>query len=95
MMTTQATEERIPRNDTYSVPPWGEHYTEGRNHRRGQFDGYPCAICGKDIPVKSVRYGGVITTEGEWTTDPNHPDSQGWFPVGGHCHRKYVVREVK
>ena len=87
----------IPRNDIYSVPPWGDRYykrLESPSHRRGHFDGYPCAICGKDIPVKSVAHGGIITVDGEWTTDPNHPDSQGWFPVGSQCHRKYVVKNV-
>lgn len=92
---TKATAEDIPRNDTYSVKPWGDRYYESQKHRRGHFDGYPCAICGRDILVTSVRYGGIITTDGEWTTDPNHPDSQGWFPVGSRCHRKYLVQSAQ
>jgi len=85
------TDERTPVNYTYSVLPWDERYQERSGHKRGHFDGYPCAICGKDIPTaKALRYGGVITTDGEWTTDPNRPDSQGWFPVGSDCHRRFV-----
>lgn len=91
-MRTRKGEAGIPRNDTYTVPPWGDHYQESQRHRRGNFDGYPCAICGKDIPVATVRYGGIVTTAGEWTTDPDHPHSQGWFPVGSQCHRKYAIR---
>jgi len=83
-----------PRNYVYSVAPWGERYQETRSHRHGQFDGYPCAICGKDIPTdKATRYGGIILITGGWTTDPNHPDSQGWFPVGSACHRRFVVKQ--
>ncbi len=80
-------------NYVYSVQPWGERYQERSSHKRGHFDGYPCAICGKDIPTtKAPQYGGIITTDGEWTTDPNHPRSQGWFPVGSSCHRRFVRR---
>ncbi len=84
------TEQPIPKNSTYSVRPWGERYSETRQQRHGNFNGYPCAICGRDIPINTAtRYGGIITTDGEWTTDPDHPDSQGWHPVGSACHRRF------
>jgi hypothetical protein len=89
------TEQAIPKNYTYSVPPWGDRYQETPSHRRGQFHGYPCAICGRDISsTKEIRYGGIITTEGEWTTDPDHPRNLGWHPVGSNCHRRFVVRRT-
>jgi hypothetical protein len=89
------TEQPVPKNYTYSVKPWSDRYQDTPRHRRGDFDGYPCAICGRDIPTaKATRYGGIITTEGEWTTDPDHPRSQGWHPVGSDCHRRFVVKEV-
>ncbi len=88
-MVTDAT---IPKNSTYTVRPWGDRYQETNRQRRGYFDGYPCAICGRDIPVRSVKHGGIITTEGEWTTDPEHPRSQGWFPVGSECHRRFMMK---
>jgi hypothetical protein len=87
------TEQPTPKNYTYSVPPWGDRYRQTPGQRRGNFNGYPCAICGRDIPSDAdVRWGGIITSDGEWTTDPNHPRSQGWHPVGSNCHRRFVVR---
>lgn len=89
--------DKVPVNYIYSVKPWGKQYAErtAKSYRRngGGFDGYPCAICGKDVPLEnSTRYGGVVTTEGEWTLDPEHPYSQGWHPVGSACHRRYVIK---
>lgn len=88
-------EQPAPKNYIYSVKPWADRYQETARHLRGSFDGYPCAICGHDIPTaKANRYGGIITKDGEWTTDPNHPRNLGWHPVGGDCHRRFVVRRV-
>lgn len=92
-MTDTNAEPIVPVNSVYSCPPWGERYQESARQRHGNFDGYPCAICGKDIRGEQ-RHGGIVTTAGTWTTDPNHPDSQGWFPVGAGCHRRFVVRSV-
>ena len=84
----------VPTNSVYSVSPWGERYHQTQRQKRGNFDGYPCAICGKDIPTaKANRHGGIITIDGDWTMDPDHPRSQGWHPVGSECHRRYVVRK--
>lgn len=81
----------VPANSIYRVRPWGHRYQESARHRRGHFDGYPCAICGRDIRGEPT-YGGIITIDGEWTTDPNHPRSQGWHPVGSNCHRRFVIK---
>jgi len=88
------TTETIPKNSTYTVRPWAERYQQTQRQRHGNFDGYPCAICGKDVKQDRVKYGGIVTTEGEWTLDPDHPRSQGWHVVGADCHRRFVVREA-
>ncbi len=82
----------IPTNNIYSVKPFADRYSETNRQQRGNFDGWPCAICGRD--VGDPKYGGIVTTDGKWTTDPNHPDSQGWFPVGPDCYRRFVIKEV-
>ena len=38
----------------YSVKPWGDSYYESQRHHRGNFDGYPCAICGD-----ALRFDGL------------------------------------
>ena len=68
---TAPTSSAAPTNSIYSVPPWGERYHQTQRQKRGNFDGYPCAICGKDIPTaKANRHGGIITIDGDWTIDP-------------------------
>lgn len=51
-----------------------------------------CFLCGKPTAQKLwVHY----TTDGELTSDDNHPDSQGLFPIGSECAKKLPKSFIK
>ena len=44
-----------------------------------------CFLCGKRT---AENYYVHFTTDGSFTNNPEHPDSQGLFPVGNECRKK-------
>lgn len=64
---------------------------ERNRERGGKPNTEPCLVCGRD--VKDVLKHQVhFATDGTLfpvdEDNENHPDTQGWFPVGPECAKK-------
>jgi DNA-directed RNA polymerase subunit N (RpoN/RPB10) len=49
-----------------------------------------CICCGKRIQKDHEKYSVHLTTNGTVTDEEEHPDSQGYFPIGNYCRNKLL-----
>lgn len=66
-----------------------------RNVAREGDDTNTCIYCGKRITsmddnTKSIH----LTTNGTVTDEEEHEASQGWFPIGRECCKRYPARFI-
>lgn len=69
-----------------------------RNRSRRSSRNLPdeCFVCGRGLTEEAVQKGvsvhlltdGTLGPVGDEVEAMNHPDSQGWFPVGSECAKK-------
>ena len=85
----------------YTVEPYSQGYSKNKakyGHSGIDKDGdevTPCIICGRPVKDKQAIFV-EITTGAEWFDKTRHTenDSQGAFPVGPSCHRKFRNKAV-
>lgn len=59
------------------------------NGVRDSWDGgsSECIVCGK-LLKRAPRFMVHLLTTGGFTSEKEHPDSQGYFPIGNDCARR-------
>lgn len=75
----------------FSVPPYSR---VPKKRPDVSDDNWPCAICGRSVPMPP-RYWGVVINGGNAWGDESSPHDGGYMglqPVGSDCYRKYKLK---
>lgn len=71
----------------------GPNYQE--NKRRIGIEEEPCAYCGKAVKNKNKALWVEVLVNGEFAQDaPGSAESQGAFPLGPDCARRFKAERV-
>jgi hypothetical protein len=75
------------------MKPFGGPNFRYNQERVGKYD--PCAYCGKAIKNKDTAVYVEVLVNGEFAQDaPGSAESQGAFPLGPNCARRFKSERV-